>query len=81
MRLTNPAPVIDFLRAYRAGRYVLQVAKAEQGLHFVAVSEHSLADPADGIWRPLAESFTQLSITKIIYGVELASYKTLVVAK
>ena len=75
MRLTNPVPVSDFLPAYQAGRYVLQVAKAEQGIHCVAVSGQSLADPADGMWRPLTvESFTQLTITEIIYGVELASY-------
>ena len=73
MRLTNPVPVAYFLRNYQAGRYVLQVAKAEQGLHFVAVSKHSLVDPADGMWRPLTvESFAQLTITSIIYGVELA---------
>ena len=75
MRLTNPLPVAEFLRLYQAGRYVLQVVKAEQGQHFVAVSAKSLVDPADGMWRPLTvESFTQLTITRIIYGVELASY-------
>ena len=75
MRLTNPVPVADFLRLYKPSRYVLQVEKAEQGLHFVAVRDESLADPADGTWRPLTvESFTQLTITKIIFCLELASY-------
>ena len=74
-RLTNPVPVADFLRTYQAGRYVLQVAKSEPGLHFVVVSGKSFVDSADGMWRPLTvESFTQLTITKIEYGVELASY-------
>ena len=68
-------PVADFLQKYKPSRYVLQVTKAEQGLHFVAVSGQSLVDPADGMWRPMiVESFTQLTITKIEYGVELASY-------
>ena len=75
MRLTNPVPVADFLRLYQAGRYVLQVAKSEPGLHFVAVSGQSFVDPAESMWRRLSvESFTQLTITRIIYGVELASY-------
>ena len=75
MRLTNPVPVADFLRLYQAGRYVLQVAKSEPGLHFVAVSGQSFVVPAENMWRRLSvESFTQLTITRIIYGVELASY-------
>ena len=75
MRLTNPVPVADFLQKYKPSRYVLQVAKPEQGLHFVAVRDEALVDPADGMWRPLTvESFTQLTITKIIFGLELASY-------
>ena len=41
MRLTNPVTVAEFLRLYKSGRYVLQVAKAEQGLHFVAPSSPS----------------------------------------
>ena len=48
MRLTNPVTVAEFLRLYKSGRYVLQVAKAEQGLHFVAVREEALVDPEDG---------------------------------
>ena len=73
--LTNPVPVADFLRLYKPSRYVLQVEKAEQGLHFVAVRDESLVDPADSSWRLLTgESFTQLTITKIIFGLELASY-------
>ena len=73
--LQRPVPVHDFLQVYKSSRYVLQVAKAEKGLHFVAVSGQSFVDPAEGMWRPLTvESFTQLSITTIVYGVELASY-------
>ena len=52
-RLTNPVPVADFLRLYKPSRYVLQVEKAEKGLHFVAVRDESLVDPADSTWRLL----------------------------
>ena len=49
MRLTNPVPVADFLQKYKPSRYVLQVAKAEQGWHFVAVSGESFVDPCQEV--------------------------------
>ena len=71
----GPVTVAEFLRLYKSGRFVLQVAKAEQGLHFVVVREEALVDPEDGMWSKLTvESFTQLTITKIIFGLQLASY-------
>ena len=72
--LVNPVSVPVFLQAYKPGRYVLQVSvsPAGKGMHFVAIDGQRMADPADCIWLRLTEeSFTLLSITRVISGLQL----------
>ena len=72
--LANPVPASVFLEAYKPGRYVLQVrvSPAGKGMHFVAISGRQMADPVDSTWRQLSEeSFTLLSITHVISGLQL----------
>ena len=72
LKLCRPVPVAVFLKEFKIGRYVLQVAKPARGMHCVAVAGRLLSDPADEIWLPLTEeSFAQLSITKVISGLQV----------
>ena len=69
--LWQPISIASFLATYKEGHYVLQVhvSDVDTNLHCIAVRGQQVADPEDGIWRPLtAESFASLAIDEVNFG-------------